>query len=79
MTLIPLNQSRWAKFLTKPAVKLPARYGFAVVIVALAFELREAITAWAGPGFRVYLTFYPAIMVVALLAGCGPGLLATSL
>ena len=38
-----------------------------------------ALTAWVGPGLPTYITFYPAVMVVALLAGFGPGLLATAL
>ncbi len=32
-----------------------------------------------GPGLPTYVTFYPTIMVVALLAGFGPGLVATAL
>ena len=55
------------------------RYGLAVVAVAVAFGLRLALTAWVGPGLPAYITFYPAVMVVALLAGFGPGLLATAL
>ena len=47
--------------------------------VAVALGLRLALTAWFGPGLPTYITFYPAVMVVALLAGFGPGLLATAL
>jgi len=39
----------------------------------------SAAYEWVGSGLPTYLTFYPAIMVVALLAGIGPGLLATAL
>ena len=55
------------------------RYGLAFVAVAVGFGLRAALTAWIGPGLPTYITFYPAVMVAALLAGFGPGLLATAL
>ncbi len=55
------------------------RYGLAFVAVAAGFGLRLALTAWIGPGLPTYITFYPAVMVAALLAGFGPGLLATVL
>ena len=55
------------------------RYGLAFAAVAAGFGLRVALTAWIGPGLPTYITFYPAVMVVALLAGFGPGLLATAL
>ena len=55
------------------------RYGLAFVAVAAGFGLRLALTAWVGPGLPTYITFYPAVMVAALLAGFGPGLLATGL
>ncbi|MGD0744710.1 MAG: PAS domain S-box protein [Verrucomicrobiota bacterium] len=55
------------------------RYGLAFVAVAAGFGLRLALTAWIGPGLPTYITFYPAVMVAALLAGFGPGLLATAL
>jgi hypothetical protein len=56
-----------------------ASYGLAVVAVAAGFGLRQALTAWGGSGLPTYITFYPVVMVVALLAGFGPGLLATVL
>ena len=55
------------------------RYGFAVVAVAAAFGLRLVLTAWAGPELATYITFYPAVITAALLAGFGPGVLATAL
>jgi PAS domain S-box-containing protein len=55
------------------------RYGMAFVAVAAGFGLRVALTAWVGPGLPTYITFYPAVMVAALLAGFGPGLVATTL
>ena len=55
------------------------RYGLAFVAVAAGFGFRAALTAWIGPGLPTFITFYPAVMVAALLAGVGPGLLATVL
>ncbi len=42
-----------------------------------ALLLRSALTGLAGPGVPAYLTFYPAVMLTAMLYGLGPGLLAT--
>jgi PAS domain S-box-containing protein len=55
-----------------------ARYVFAVAAVGAGLLLRLALTAWVGPGLPTYITFYPAVMAVALLAGIGPGLVATA-
>jgi PAS domain S-box-containing protein len=55
------------------------RYGLAVGAPAAGMGLRLALTAWIGHGLATYITFYPAVMVVALLAGFGPGLLTTAL
>jgi len=55
------------------------RYSLAVVAVVAAMGARLALTAWVGPELPPYITFFPAIMVVALLTGLGPGLLATAL
>ena len=55
------------------------RYGLAVAAVAAALGVRLALTSWFGPGLPAYITFYPAVMLVALLVGLGPGLLATAL
>ncbi|MGO8931338.1 MAG: PAS domain S-box protein [Limisphaerales bacterium] len=55
------------------------RYGLAVGAIAAAMGLRQALTAWVGPGLPTYVTFYPALVAVALLGGLGPGLLATAL
>jgi PAS domain S-box-containing protein len=53
------------------------RYGASAVSVALGFGLRLALESWAGQGLPTFITFYPTVMVVALLAGFGPGLTAT--
>jgi len=53
------------------------RYGFALLAVAVAAALRY----WLGTfGLTApYITFYPIVMLVAIIAGLGPGLLATLL
>jgi len=56
-----------------------ARYGLALAAVAVSWGLRLLLTAWVGPGLPTYITFYPAVMVAALLAGWGPGVLAAVL
>ena len=55
------------------------RYGIAVTAVAAGFLLRRALTLQVGESLPTYITFYPAVMVAALLAGLGPGLVATAL
>jgi PAS domain S-box-containing protein len=62
----------------KPNSHWLIRYGGALVAVGAALLLRLALMAWVGPGLPTYITFYPAVMVVALLGGLGPGLLATA-
>jgi diguanylate cyclase (GGDEF)-like protein/PAS domain S-box-containing protein len=59
---------------------LPAfRYGLVLIGVMAAMGLRLVLEAWVGPGLPPYITFYPAVMSVAILAGFGPGALATAL
>ncbi len=55
------------------------RYGLAIVMVCLAMGLRVALTESVGTGLPTYITFYPAVMAVAVMAGFRPGLLATAL
>ena len=55
------------------------RYGLAVAAVAAAMGLRTVMETSFGPGLPPYITFYPIVMVVALLGGLGPGLVATAL
>ncbi len=56
---------------------LGLRYGAAVAAVAVAMGLRLLLETWAGSGLPTYITFYPMIMAVAVLAGFGPGVVAT--
>ena len=53
------------------------RYAAALAAVGAGLLLRVGLTALVGPGLPTYVTFYPPVMVAALLCGFGPGLLAT--
>ena len=59
-------------------LKVLFHYGVAVMIVAAAFAVHWALSLAVGPGLPPFIIFYPAVMIVALLAGLGPGLLATA-
>ena len=54
------------------------RYGSAVVIVAMAAALHWRLAESFGP-LPPFITFYPAVLLVASLGGGGPGLVATVL
>jgi PAS domain S-box-containing protein len=54
------------------------RYGLALLLVALAAVSRWALLRAVGE-LPTYITFYPAVMLAAILAGLGPGLFATLL
>ncbi|TAL35224.1 MAG: PAS domain S-box protein [Spirochaetes bacterium] len=56
---------------------LVSRYFIAIAAVAAGVFLRLLITDQFGPGLPTYVTFYPAIIFTALLAGYGPGFIAT--
>ena len=58
---------------------LAARYGTAIAVVGIAYGLRLVLTMSLGPGLPLYVTFFPAVMIAAMLAGFGPGLLAAFL
>ncbi len=60
-----------------PWLNLTLRYLTSVVAVIIALWLYFFITSILGPGLPTYILFYPAVIIVALLAGFGPGLLAT--
>ncbi|MBG1267059.1 PAS domain S-box protein [Nostoc sp. WHI] len=55
------------------------RYGFAVLIVALALGLMLAIDPWLGMSKTPFLLFFSAVMVSAWYGGFKSGLLATFL
>ncbi len=52
-----------------------ARYGLAVVAVAVATVVESALPAVFGGA--AYLVFYPAVVAVAAFGGFGPGIVAT--
>ena len=54
------------------------RYGSALPIVALAVVLRWRLEESVGP-LPTFILFYPAVLLVASVAGGGPGILATVL
>ncbi|WP_300573819.1 histidine kinase dimerization/phosphoacceptor domain -containing protein [Phenylobacterium sp.] len=49
-------------------------YGLAILSAALAFYVRWALDGVLPPGFP-YLTFFPAVILTAFLAGLWPGIL----
>ena len=55
----------------------PARYGFAVLMIAIATAFQFAL-GLLGPFHLAFILFYPAV-VVAAQAGLGPGIMATLL
>ncbi len=57
----------------------PVRYGFAVLAVAVATTLELCLRLWAGPFHLAFILYYPVVVLVAMWAGFGPGILATSL
>ena len=66
--------------ISKAALDKPsARYVMAVVVVAAAFLLRYVLVRGLGLAMPPFITFFPAIIIVAVLAGLWPGLLATAL
>ncbi len=56
----------------------PRRYGFALIAVAAASLLRYALSKLLGADLP-FLLFYPAIWLVAWMAGLGPGVFAVAL
>ena len=64
----------WAQF-NNPL----SRYALALAIVLLAFLFRFGLVQGLGLSMPTFVTFYPAIIVVAVLGGLWPGLLATVL
>ena len=54
-------------------------YGLPICAVAGGFLLRQIITSYFGPGLPTYITFYPAVMVAAIVGGVSAGLVATGI
>jgi PAS domain S-box-containing protein len=55
------------------------RYSLVVLAPAIALLLRWGLVGSTGEDLPHYITFFPAVMLVAIFAGLGPGLLATAL
>lgn len=73
----------WAKRKFTTAIqtvcRMVMRYGLAFVSVGASLLLNLGLSWWVGPGLSAYLTFLPAIMLTALVAGFWPGIVATAL
>ena len=59
--------------------QLIRRYSLSLGAVPLAFLVYQALDGLVVGELPPFITFYPAVMIVALLAGLGPGLAATVL
>ncbi len=56
----------------------PARYGFGVPVVGVALVLSYVLRTYVGVTGN-FLMFYPAVMLVTIVAGLGPGVFSTLL
>ena len=63
---------------TKASLGVPYRYALAIGIVLIGAGVRLMFLQALGMR-AAFITFYPAVMVAALLGGFGPGLVATLL
>jgi PAS domain S-box-containing protein len=61
------------------AARLTQRYATALVTVVVAYIVRYTLVQRLGFSMPPFITFYPAVMLVAVLGGLGPGLLSTAL
>jgi len=73
LPLVESSESRLASW-----VGLTVRYGSAVAVVAVAALVRWHLGETFGP-LRVFVIFFPAVLLVASIGGGGPGILATVL
>jgi PAS domain S-box-containing protein len=58
--------------------RIAVQYISAVVVVVVAVELRWRLEASFGP-LPLFLTFYPAVLLIASIGGGGPGIVTTVL
>ncbi|HYU45575.1 MAG TPA: PAS domain S-box protein [Terriglobales bacterium] len=63
---------------TSALIRRFLRYLIAVVAIGLAFLWRRWMNTYFGAELPEYITFYPVVMIVAILDGLGPGLMATA-
>ncbi|MGO9380085.1 MAG: PAS domain S-box protein [Dissulfurispiraceae bacterium] len=61
----------------KSKISLLAPYASAIALVGAAFLIRQALLKLSGSDLPPWITFYPTVMLVALIVGFRPGLLAT--
>jgi signal transduction histidine kinase len=61
------------------SVRLPdlRHYLLALLLVGIGLLMRIVLTNLVGPGLPTYITFYPCVMISALVMGLGSGILAT--
>ncbi len=64
---------------THPFVRTVIRLATTVAAVVLGALLRQQLTALVGEGLPTYITFYPAVMVAALVGGLTFGLVGTAI
>jgi signal transduction histidine kinase len=55
------------------------RYGITIGSIGAAFLLRHVLVSYVGSGFPTYVTFYPAVMLIAMVFGLWAGLVATAM
>jgi PAS domain S-box-containing protein len=55
------------------------RYGASTVVILLAFLAHQVLQRMTGEPLTPYVTFFPSVMLVALLGGFWPGVFATLL
>jgi PAS domain S-box-containing protein len=55
------------------------RYSMAPLAAMAALILQFGVLRWVGPILPNFILFYPIVMIVAVIAGMGPGLLTTAL
>ena len=63
---------------SRGALSASWRYALAILAVIAGHAMRIGIESWVGPGLPTFITYYPAVMIAALLGGIGPGLTATA-
>ena len=75
-----MEDNRFLQTIQKYAwLNLVLRYVGSILVVLITLWLYWLLTAWFGQGLPTYILFYPAVIIVALLAGFGPGILTTIL
>jgi two-component sensor histidine kinase len=74
--LLPASMARWLDEIRPGSA---AAYAFAVGCVAVATAVRFVLAAWFGEGVVAFATYFPAVLVAALVGGASAGALALML